>query len=163
MTICWHFRDQNDIFWNVQSGFLVFQFWREIQIKVKSYNWTKSKCFSMEKKSIESLSDPSPPVYFLTWWSLERNWTLVFIVIEKGKHVSYIRFSSIVKHFFCRKSKGPLTNVTGVTLVEYFRTFGPILTSRYKVNFWDSWLLKFDNFWEAIFWRLISYAWAWGS
>ena len=67
--------------------------------------------------------------------------------IEKGKHVSYIRFSSIVKHFFCRKSKGPLTNVTGVTLVEYFRTFGPILTSRYKVNFWDTWLLKFDNFW----------------
>ena len=114
-------------------------------------------------KSIESLSDPSPPVYFLTWWSSERNWTLVFIVIEKGKHVSYIRFSSIVKHFFCRKSKGPLTNVTGVTLVEYFRTFGPILTSRYKVNFWDTWLLKFDNFWEAIFWRLISYAWAWGS
>ena len=49
--------------------------------------------------------------------------------------------------FFCRKSKGPLTNVTGVTLVEYFRTFGPILTSRYKVNFWDTWLLKFDNFW----------------
>ena len=100
------------------------------------------------EKSIESLSDPCPPVYFLTWWwSSERNWTLVFIVIEKGKHVSYIRFSSIVKHFFCRKSKGPLTNVTGVTLVEYFRTFGPILTSRYKVNFWDTWLLKFDNFW----------------
>ena len=53
LTVYWHFCDQNDIFWNVQSGFLVFQFWREIQIKVKSYNWTKSKCFSMEKKVLK--------------------------------------------------------------------------------------------------------------
>ena len=146
MTIYWNFQDQNGIFWNVQSGFLVFQFWREIQIKVKSYIWTKSKCFSMEKKVLKVYQIL---VHLYIFWHDDprREIGHLFLsFIEKGKHVSYIRFSSIVKHFFCRKSKGPLTNVTGVTLVEYFRTFGPILTSRYKVNFWDTWLLKFDNF-----------------
>ena len=68
----------------------------------------------MGRKEVQmkSLSDLSPPVYFLTYAMIlgEIDWTLVFIVIgKKGhKHVSYIRFSRIVKHFFQVKVKRTL-------------------------------------------------------
>ena len=68
----------------------------------------------MGRKEVQmkSLSDLSPPVYFLTYAMIlgEIDWTLVFIVIGKKKGTNTFLTSVSVElssTFFKSKSKGP--------------------------------------------------------